>query len=259
MGMDSENVSREGKADPQKAQIVQPGVAVAVASVIPPIVKTRTYYSKFHHWSAAHFSWLAGQIEDSYQGSIEFDIKHRSYVTASVFAAVSFMESAINELFKDAFDSYSASAYVIALDPSVVIRLSDVWTYTEAANKRPFSVFDKYSIALSIAGKPELKKGEAPYQDARLLVQLRNELVHFKPETLGGTDTHHLEDKLQNKFPLNKLMDGMVNPFFPDHCLGHGCSEWAVKSSEAFVDEFFDRITLTAKYRETEMPDPTKA
>jgi hypothetical protein len=85
------------------------------------------------------------------------------------------------------------------------------------------------------------------------LIKLRNALVHYEPEwTINISDTEKItvqkfEKILKGKFQLNPLT-GEGNSFFPDKCLGHGCAEWAVKSSIMFADEFFLRMRLKPTY-----------
>jgi hypothetical protein len=52
---------------------------------------------------------------------------------------------------------------------------------------------------------------------------------------------------LKNKFAVNPLAQ-KNRPFFPDKCVGHGCSEWAVRNSLEFTDEFFNKLELPAPY-----------
>jgi hypothetical protein len=96
-----------------------------------------------------------------------------------------------------------------------------------------------------------MDKGAAPYQDAWLLVQLRNALVHYKPEWIIGAAPvavrHEFEKKLANKFALNPFT-GAGNPFYPDKCLGHGCAKWSLMSSIAFINEFYVRLGMSAPY-----------
>ena len=75
----------------------------------------------------------------------------------------------------------------------------------------------KYESAVKLDGKSQFPKGENPYQNAELVIALRNELVHFKPSTqeAHGADKHDLKEKLKGKFLLNALMDNSGNPFFP--------------------------------------------
>ena len=48
-----------------------------------------------------------------------------------------------------------------------------------------------------------MSSGENPYQNAALVVQLRNLLIHFKPQWQGD-DAHSMEKKLRDKFPENQ-------------------------------------------------------
>jgi hypothetical protein len=108
------------------------------------------------------------------------------------------------------------------------------------------------------ARKQPFERDKQPYQNVYLLIRLRNELIHYTPKTLGGSDKHELEIQLKGKFPTNRLMEGSGNPFFPDHCLGGGCAEWALNSSKRFVDEFFLKIGVTPNYQRVDF-DKLKA
>jgi hypothetical protein len=66
----------------------------------------RAYFSSYHLWSARHFRDLAEKIETEHEGGPVFDIEHRAYVTAAIFAAAAFLESAVNEVLQDAEDQY---------------------------------------------------------------------------------------------------------------------------------------------------------
>lgn len=240
----------------QKDVVVQVEPVRVEWTVNPVTVKMRAYYSMYHRWSAAHFAAMAGSIEDSHRGETRFDIRHRSFVTGAIFAATSFLESAINELLKDAADvvtgRISHSDYGSSLSSNVLRAYATLWQ-----NERQYSILRKYSEALSLAGRPAFDEAQQSFDNARVLILLRNELVHFKPETLGGDDRHRLEELLKDRFRQNRLMDGSGNPFFPDKCLGYGCCRWAVESSQALADEFFQRMDLPPKYRAVEWPDPS--
>src|SRR5260221_12942605 len=69
-------------------------------------IRTRMYYSQQHIQSAALFTRQSYQIESDYNGTPlnELIVEHRSYVTGAIFAAVSVLESTINEIFSDTVD-----------------------------------------------------------------------------------------------------------------------------------------------------------
>jgi hypothetical protein len=210
----------------------------------------RVYYSSYHLWAAKHFVRLAAEIEDAHEGEPTFDIEHRAYVTNAILSSVAFMEAAINELFQDAFDN--DQSYIEPLEPEVRTLLAKMWDLTEARNRSPFNILDKCQIALVLARKQPIPTDGQLFENVNLLRKLRNELIHYKPQTLGGTDTHRLDKSLVSKFPSNKLMTGAGNSFFPDHCLGHGCAQWAVTSSENYMNAFFAALGVVPNYQRVE-------
>jgi hypothetical protein len=58
----------------------------------------------------------------------------------------------------------------------------------------------KFECALHHSKKPNMDKGSNPYQDAKIVIDLRNALVHFKPGLDTQADEHlELSNKLKNK------------------------------------------------------------
>ena len=244
-----DNETRELEQGGSQEPTLEVAVSDIVAAAAAPALKVvqRVYYSSYHLWAAQHFSDLAGAIETAHSGPPRFDIEHRAYVTSAVFSAVAFMEAAINELFQDASDGHHA--YIDPLDSSTQSLMATYWELTDEGTRAALGILDRYQLLLNFARKESFPKGELPYQDAALLVELRNRLVHYKPEDVSGSDVHRLQKKLTGKFPLNALMEGSSNPFFPDKGLGHGCAQWAVVSSKSFLDEFHARIEVTPNYQ----------
>jgi len=218
-------------------------------NVSNPTIMMRTYLSSHHLWAAKHFTVLAGEIEDEYQRRPGFDVKHRAYVMASILSSVAFLEATVNEVFQDACEQHHF--YVGSLDSKTLALMKDFWEITEETkNKSRTPILDKYQLALSFAFVPKFDEGAPRYQDASLVEKLRNELVHYKPKSLGGDLVHRLEKSLKEAvFIENKLMAGSANAFFPDKCLGEGCAKWAVDSSRKFADEFFRRIGIEPSYQ----------
>jgi hypothetical protein len=128
------------------------------------------------------------------------------------------MEAAVNELFQDAFDRHQP--YIEPLDREVQALLATLWDWTEGRNKTPFTVLDKNEIALVLARKEPNPTDGQLFENASLLIKLRNALMHYKPQTLGGSDTHRLERRLADRFAPNKLMSGADKPCFRIITLG---------------------------------------
>lgn len=212
-------------------------------------MRPRIYYSSQHLWAANHWTDKARAIEVKFDGSPQFDIEHRSYVSSAVFSAVAFLEAAVNELFQDAHDEHLA--YIAPLDPDVRASLAEFWRIIAEHNIRARSRFgttEKYEIALALTHRDAIDPDSDLYQHARLAIRLQNALVHYKPSTLMQIDTSGFEEELHGKFPLNALMAETEHPFFPDKALGAGCASWTVGACRAYADECFSRIGIRPNY-----------
>jgi hypothetical protein len=95
---------------------------------------------------------------------------------------------------------------------------------------------------LELLGRPKLSKGTFPYQDAYLLVSLRNALVHYKSMWAGGTRRPTLLASLQKKrFKAPTFINPHAN-FFPHQVLGADCARWAFVTAAAFLDIYYDHL-----------------
>jgi hypothetical protein len=166
----------------------------------------------------------------------------------AILSAAAFLEAGVNELFQNAYHGHLVN--IEGLGSEIIEGLSNYWAKTEAKGRfKP--ILKKYQEALRISGKEPFLEDVNPYEDAGLVIKLRNEITHFKPTTviLGEHSGHELEDKLKDKFEWNHLMDGSRNHFIWDKCLGAGCAEWTVGTVKAFADEFHRKLGLKPNYQ----------
>ena len=206
-------------------------------------VQMRAYFSSYHLWGARHFTRLAQEIEDQHTCNKRvFKIELRAYVTNAVLSAVAFLEASINEVYDDVADEHPG--YVDLLPPETKRLLAGLWDRVER-----WPILDKYRAALLCSGIDTFDKGQQPYQDAKLLIDLRNQLIHARPKTQNTGDVDDLCKRLMTRFKPSRLMINAANPYFPDHCLGAGCAGWAVVSAQAFADEFFRRFGIHQRDR----------
>ena len=140
-------------------------------------VSMRTYFSSHHFWAAKHFARLAHDAESAHNGPPRFDVQHRAYVTDAVFSAVAFLEAAINEVFDDVADAHSG--YVDPLSLECRRQMMGLWD--ESVERRSF--LEKCQLALLCAQSTVFERGKQPYQDADLLIKLRDRLTHARAET----------------------------------------------------------------------------
>jgi hypothetical protein len=198
-------------------------------------IRLKTHFRVQHMLAAAYFTRKAFDIESNHTELVdgELSVAHRGYVTGAVLSAVASLEATINELYIDAQAANSPTFQ----DVEPIIPRSLAAENWEVLEQDP--ILDKYQKALSLAGKPESNRGASPYQEVHSLIKLRDALVHYKPEWDTDQKEHKkIESRLKSRFPPNPFA-GPNDAFFPKKCLGHGCAEWAIKSSIRFIDGFF--------------------
>jgi hypothetical protein len=222
----------------------------------------RSYLSSRNLSAAKFFAQESGGIESTHGSMTLNEIadeqldRHFSYVVGAIYQTVSFLEALINELFLDAVEYEKTHPQPLSADtPDPVhqlaaatrVRMSQTWPLIERA-----SFIDKFVVALSLADKQLFDKGHAPYQAIPVLRDLRNNLVHFKPETTTGDPQKYRkwEKRLKcQRFALNPWYQETTEPFFPYKCLSYGCAEWAVSKSVQFADEFCNRMEIDPTYQ----------
>jgi len=182
---------------------------------------------------AALFSRKCGELENSPPAPSAADLakgmnwteatyrEHRSLAVASVLASAAFLEASINELFASASHDELELA-----EGRGSLSASQRAVLTAAAEMLDGNrLLDRFQLALLLLGHKTFDTGRQPYQDAQLLVHLRNELVHYKPQFRAGAGAATSEGwlrGLESKLPSTSPFTGAGNPFFPDRCLGHG-------------------------------------
>ena len=221
-------------------------------------IQFRDCFSVRYIQSASILCQLAFAIEQEYREEKEisaaFQLRHEVFVLNSVLSSVSFLESTINELYADVADG----AYYYADEKhEVLLRLiGEKWNNEKNFDRAP--LLSKYQKILIIAGMPSFDEGDQAFANLRILIEIRNHLMHYTREwvvigdrgcrgTGEETTSGKFEKILRQKFATNSF--ALKNqPFFPNKCLGHGCAEWAVVNSLIFTDEFFRRLELPAPY-----------
>lgn len=201
------------------------------------------HFSQQHFRAAEYFAREAGKVESLAENGEQLQermTRHRAYVTGAVLSGVAFLESSINELFLDAIDSDPHR--LKGMSNHNVELLAESWEDVKMG-----STLLKYQTALLITNSREYEKGTSPYQDADLLIRLRNALLHYKPEWSHEPDEPgSLEKMLAGRFPSNQLSSSNAL-WFPHRCLGCGCAEWGVKVSRSFMIDFSSRMNIPSR------------
>ncbi len=215
-------------------------------------IEFRHYLSVAHLSAAALFASQCRALEAT-AGTTPFDSperrQHNALAVATVLMSAAFLEATVNELFADCAEAPPRPRVNAIASKGLLGRM---WM-REVPRTAAYSILEKYEIALELNASPSMDRGAWPYQDVKLLIELRNALIHFEPETIAvseGTQplrVHKFEKRLKGKFEENPLT-GPGNPFYPDKLLGAGCAEWSVRSAVAFADDFFEKLGIDATY-----------
>jgi len=216
------------------------------------------HYLSTHHLYAARYAAHDSTVREAQGGELQpFDIRNRAYVLTAVTASVSFLEAAVNELYQDAADEHPSHVSTLEIQCSRL--MAAVWTATERGQR--LETLRKYDLALACAGQFDFDRGSQPYQDVALLIRLRNYLIHYRPHDVGGDEESRLGTQLRQRGIAGSiLMEGLGNPWFPDHALGAGCAQWAWRAARCFVDEFSSRMGgLRLNYKCADFGDPLQS
>jgi hypothetical protein len=147
----------------------------------------------------------------------------RSYVSACIMSTAASLEALINELF---------------IDPNRALRpmLSDFETeFRGKGGIEKWPILCKYQKALRMLGQPLLEPGAKPFQHASALIQLRNALVHYKPNWDPAKNKKvKLINALKGKFPCSPFANHNAD-FVAMQCMSAGCCEWAVGTALTFL------------------------
>ena len=117
-----------------------------------------------------------------------------------------------------------------------------------AANGRRFRAEDlrrplmeRYNLLYQVAlGGKRLPQDSGIAQEARALVLLRDEIVHFKTEFRSSAPASKtLEALLRARLPLNPFKCGEI--FCPEQCVSAGSSSWAIRVARGFMRHFSEQ------------------
>jgi len=85
-------------------------------------------------------------------------------------------------------------------------------------------------------------KGETPYQEADLLVKLRNYVTHYKSVTDDAEDELKLISALKRLNFRPPPFFQQHTQFFPFAFFSSSSARWAIGTSIAFLDAFYTRL-----------------
>jgi len=178
-------------------------------------------------------SHAASQVTDDEK------IAHRGYVVGAIMQATAALECEIWEVMVYGPGHHLGSNGIDFAARDVLAPIA------EAIDGE--SVLERYRLVLHLLKKEGLDAGLQPWQDASLVVRLRNELVHYKSRWGKELERSGLLRALQDKkHPEPPFVEGAAN-FFPHGCLSAACASWAAQSCIAFLDAFYTNLGFAGR------------
>jgi hypothetical protein len=202
-------------------------------------------FQREHLLAAGYFVALAKRIESRGVEAVgpEGMTRHRACVTGAIVSSVAFLESSINELY---LEFQTAGDNGTSVPSRAHGLLENLWPSADGA---PLTL--RYQVALQSVDAERFNERRATYRNVQRLLELRDALVHHQPERHDEQRRHQrLQRRLRNRFSPNTLLAARAR-WFPDLCLGSGCATWALRSAEAFSDEFCGRMAIPSRVRPT--------
>ena len=200
-------------------------------------LKQRSGFAVQHLEAAARCSFRCGKIQQDNLGKPlgSFYEEQIACTSATVMLCVASLESNINEYFADPYKLFSE------------LTLGQADEFVELISKLP--ILEKYDRTLSIKACQPFCRGLQPYQDVKVLINLRNELVHFHPEWHDEQERHaKIGRQLIGKFEFSPFIVEDEGVIFPQRIVSHGCTKWAVTTVLEFAAQFEDKIGVRPKF-----------
>jgi hypothetical protein len=164
----------------------------------------------------------AAEIETLGQGQVDevSQTEHRSLVVAAIMQATAALETELSEILvygpgchlgSNGTDA-AAQKFLAPLEPLI---------------DKQSGVLNRWLAVLQLLHRPSFDKGAQPFQDADLLVSLRNEIVHHKSKWGGTLSKKALMTQLMTKrFGVPAWVQHGHNEF-PFRVLVADCALWA--------------------------------
>lgn len=166
-----------------------------------------------------------------------------NHAVPAIILAAAATEAFVNEFADFAPEAYSNSLGMEKIPPPV----SDCVRILRELERAREQVTTKYFEAATALGKP-FNKGSAPFQDFKLLTDLRNAIIHIKPTTEGDRPPGErvTDDLAQRKLALPNTGAGSF-PWF-DRIMTKEAAQWAHNSVLAIIRGFLDRVPVPPDY-----------
>jgi hypothetical protein len=203
-----------------------------------PEVLVRSNFTYSYLVGAATFTKMAIEIDKKGDSTTETEkLQHRACVAGSIMESVAAIESEAWTML------HHGPGHYLDSDPLNPFLKPILKIIADSIEKE--QVITKYDLVLQILKDKKLDLGRQPMQDLSLLIGLRNEITHFKSLWTNELDRKKLYKTLENMDPAPPSFykaEGMN--FFPNVCLNHRRSKWALDTAISFFDYYYKELGI---------------
>ena len=167
---------------------------------------------------------------------------HLGYVVSAVIQSAAAVESEVAEIFAHGPDRQLHSSLQNGVVNATLRSIAPKY-------ERNTSALQKYDIVLKTMSQPAMNSTARSWIDALLLMELRNEIVHYK-----SVWSHVSTPAALTRSALLTRLIPVVQPpppftigapdFFPHTYLSAQCAKWACKTSAALIDSFYLHVKI---------------
>jgi hypothetical protein len=213
-------------------------------------IKTKIFFSKSYIESSMIFSRNAKVVESKESHDYFDKSNHHANVVGSILFSVLYLESTINEFYINIADRFNFGPDIKPINKEKIVKF---WSTDKGSS---YSILEKYQSALTFMECDKFIESKNPFQNVKILISLRNYLVHYKPEwgevkenENDSVELANLQKKLVGKFQIRNI-SGLENEYFPNKYLSYGCTNWVISNSIQFVNDFYENLGIEYIYKD---------
>lgn len=204
--------------------------------------------------ASALFSKRATEIEDANPSSITEDLRveHQGAVLAAIMQSVASLEAEMYEVLVHGPGHHLGSN---GLDLEAQKFLSPMAELIDSEE-----ILERYTLVLHLLKKEPLDRLTAHWENALLLVRLRNTVVHYKSRWNREVEGTKLLAGLRGLRHPRPPFVPVNSTFFPHQCLSAACAAWAAQTALEFLKAFYtnlgfrERLSYVESYFATTLP-----
>lgn len=205
---------------------------------------TRYTFTEQFLLASAIFTRKAKGIERQFGSSFlipdDARCEHRAYVSSAIMQCTAAIEAETHEICVHGPGDYLGDDHKDNSAHKILLPIAD--------QVDDLPVLERYDLILKSLGKPPLDKGKNPYQSARLLVRLRNMLVHYKSTWESEMSEEKLFKGLQSLAHKAPPFTTDRMNYFPHRCLSADCGAWALATTVEFLDDIYQRLGVKSRF-----------